>query len=69
MTATIPMPVHDRMYIGGQWVAADSAETLPVVNPYTEQEIARIPAGDSADVDRAVAAATQAFGLGDHAGR
>lgn len=61
MTATIPMPVHDRMYIGGQWVAADSAETLPVVNPYTEQEIARIPAGDSADVDRAVAAATQAF--------
>jgi aldehyde dehydrogenase (NAD+) len=61
MTATIPMPVHDRMYIGGQWVAADRAETLPVVNPYTEQEIARIPAGDSADVDRAVTAATQAF--------
>lgn len=61
MTTTIPMPVHDRMYIGGQWVAADSAQTLPVVNPYTEQEIARIPAGDSADVDRAVAAAREAF--------
>jgi acyl-CoA reductase-like NAD-dependent aldehyde dehydrogenase len=61
MTTAIPMPVHDRMYIGGQWVAADSAETLPVVNPYTELEIARIPAGDAADVDRAVAAAHEAF--------
>lgn len=61
MTTTIPMPVHDRMYIDGQWVRADSDETLAVVNPYTEQEIARIPAGDAADVDRAVAAANNAF--------
>ena len=61
MTTMIPMPVHDRMYIGGQWVKADGAETLAVVNPYTEQEIARIPAGDTDDVDRAVAAAAEAF--------
>lgn len=58
---TVTTPVHDRLYIGGQWVAANGSETIPVENPYTEQVIAHIPAGDAADVDRAVAAARAAF--------
>jgi aldehyde dehydrogenase (NAD+) len=61
MTTMIPTPVHDRLYIGGQWVQATGDETIDVVNPYTEEVIARIPAGTAADVDRAVAAARAAF--------
>jgi len=61
MTTTIPTPVHDRLYIGGQWVQASGTDTIAVDNPYTEEVIADIPAGDASDVDRAVAAAREAF--------
>lgn len=61
MTTMIPMPVHDRFYINGQWTAASGSETIPVENPYTEEVIAHIPVGDAADVDRAVTAAKEAF--------
>lgn len=48
------------MLIGGQLIAADSDEWFDVVNPATEEVIARVPAAGAADVDRAVAAARQA---------
>ena len=49
-------------YIDGQWVKpAAGAKTLDVVNPATEQPIARVSAGTAADVDRAVWAARRAF--------
>ncbi|MCX6487787.1 MAG: aldehyde dehydrogenase family protein, partial [Mycobacterium sp.] len=57
----IPTPVHDRLYINGQWTAASGSETIPVENPYTEQVIANIPVGDASDVNRAVTAARDAF--------
>ncbi len=41
-----------QMYLGGQWVGA--AETMPVVNPFDESEIDRVPRGTPADVTRAV---------------
>ncbi|MGA9868919.1 MAG: aldehyde dehydrogenase family protein [Acetobacteraceae bacterium] len=50
-----------RMLIGGDWVGAESGETLAVENPANRQEFARIPRGGAADVDRAVAAASAAF--------
>jgi len=50
-----------RMLIGGDWVGAESGETLAVENPANRQEFARIPRGAAADVDRAVAAASAAF--------
>ena len=50
-----------HLYIGGQWVAPASTETIPVENPATEEVIARVPAGTAEDVDRAVAAARAAF--------
>ena len=50
-----------KMWIDGQWVAAESGKTYTAVNPATGEEIARIPLGDKADVDKAVAAARRAF--------
>jgi acyl-CoA reductase-like NAD-dependent aldehyde dehydrogenase len=50
-----------KMWIDGKWVEAESGQTITVVNPATEEEIARIPRGGKADVDKAVAAARKAF--------
>ncbi|MFE2099419.1 aldehyde dehydrogenase family protein [Streptomyces sp. PTD9-10] len=45
------------VYLDGRWTAPEGRETLPVENPATEAEIARVPACGAADVARAVAAA------------
>ncbi|MBN1191662.1 MAG: aldehyde dehydrogenase [Dehalococcoidales bacterium] len=50
-----------KMWIAGQWVDAGSKKTYPAVNPATEEEIATVPLGDKADVDKAVAAAKKAY--------
>jgi aldehyde dehydrogenase (NAD+) len=56
------MVEHLDFYIDGRWVPpAVQGKTLDVVNPATEEKIARISAGSPADVDRAVAAARRAF--------
>ena len=55
------MQQHLNFYINGQWVAPASPCTLEVINPSTEQPIARISMGASADVDAAVNAAQRAF--------
>jgi acyl-CoA reductase-like NAD-dependent aldehyde dehydrogenase len=49
------------MLIDGQWVQAASGESFETVNPTNGQVIARVAAGDAADVDLAVAAARRAF--------
>jgi betaine-aldehyde dehydrogenase len=48
------------MYIGGEFVASESGEWMPSVNPATEEVHGRVPAGTVADVDRAVKAAQAA---------
>jgi betaine-aldehyde dehydrogenase len=50
-----------QMYINGKWVAAESGRTYKAYNPATEEEIANLPLGDKADVDKAVKAAQKAF--------
>lgn len=50
-----------QFYIDGQWVDPAISRTLEVVNPSTEQPIARISLGSAADVDLAVKAARRAF--------
>lgn len=50
-----------KLLIDGKEVDALSGETFDVINPATEQVIARVAAGDKADVDLAVAAARHAF--------
>jgi aldehyde dehydrogenase (NAD+) len=51
-----------ELYIGGQWVAPAGSGAIEVVNASTEEVMGRIPEGTPEDVDRAVAAAREAFG-------
>ncbi|MCC7048694.1 MAG: aldehyde dehydrogenase family protein [Alphaproteobacteria bacterium] len=53
-----------KMLINGKWGAAKSGKTLAVEDPATLEEIAKVPAGDKADIDLAVAAARAAFETG-----
>ena len=46
-----------QFFINGTWVDPTGTNTLPVVNPATEEVIATIAMGGPADVDAAVAAA------------
>lgn len=47
--------------IGGEWVGGASGKTIALLNPATGETLARIQAGNAADVGRAVAAAKAAF--------
>jgi betaine-aldehyde dehydrogenase len=58
------MDIREQLYIGGEWVAPDGTETIEVISPHSEEVIARVPHASVADVDRAVAAARQAFDEG-----
>lgn len=49
------------MFIGGQWVAAQSGEVSEAYNPATGEILATVPLAAAADVDRAVAAARRAL--------
>ncbi len=55
------METRTDLYIGGGWVPSNGDGTISVENPATAEVIATIPAGTSADVDAAVAAAAKAF--------
>ncbi|MEW6302197.1 MAG: aldehyde dehydrogenase family protein [Verrucomicrobiota bacterium] len=50
-----------RMYIGGEWVDALDGDTFETRDPGDGKVIARVASGHAADVDRAVAAAHEAF--------
>jgi aldehyde dehydrogenase (NAD+) len=50
-----------KFYIGGAYVVPLDPKPFEVVNPANEEPFARISLGSAADVDRAVAAARQAF--------
>jgi aldehyde dehydrogenase (NAD+) len=63
---TIPgIQDRDTLFIGGEWVAPDSTETIEVISPHTEQVIASVPHANTNDVDRAVAAAREAMDTGE----
>jgi aldehyde dehydrogenase (NAD+) len=56
------MLVRDKLFIGGQWVAASTKQTIDVHNAGTGEVMGRVPAGGAKDIDAAVAAARNAFG-------
>ncbi|NQD67326.1 CoA-acylating methylmalonate-semialdehyde dehydrogenase [Bacillus haikouensis] len=49
-----------KNFIGGKWVDSQSSQTVDVLNPATNEELARVPISTKGDVDRAVKAATEA---------
>ena len=55
------METKDTLYIGGEWVAPATTQTIEVISPTTEEVIARVPEATEGDVDRAVAAAKEAL--------
>ena len=55
---------RDSFFIGGEWVPPATSDRLEIVSPWSEEVVASVPAAANADVDRAVAAAEQAFRSG-----
>ncbi len=58
------MRTFDKLFIGGKWVDPAGTGTIDVISPHTEEVMARVPEGTEADIDRAVAAAREAFDHG-----
>ncbi len=61
MATTAALQVHDKIFIGGEWVDSTASETIEVINSTTEEVMGSIPAGTAEDADRAVRAAREAF--------
>nr|WP_294849030.1 NADP-dependent succinate-semialdehyde dehydrogenase [uncultured Sphingomonas sp.] len=53
--------LREQCYIGGQWVGADSGETLPVTNPATGEVLGTVPNCGAAETRRAIEAASRAW--------
>ncbi|MED1472327.1 CoA-acylating methylmalonate-semialdehyde dehydrogenase [Bacillus salipaludis] len=50
-----------KNYINGEWVSSNSEQTLDVLNPATNEVIAKVPVSTKEDLEKAVAAAKAAF--------
>ncbi|WP_028850504.1 aldehyde dehydrogenase [Thermocrispum municipale] len=55
---------YDKLFIGGKWVEPSSDEVIEVVSPIDGAVVATVPEARQADVDKAVAAAREAFDHG-----
>ncbi len=54
-------PIRHQLFIGGRFVDSEGGETLATLNPHDNSVIANVAMAGRADVDKAVAAAQQAF--------
>ncbi len=54
----------DKLFIGGEWVQPHGTDVIEVENPAEEEIVARVAHADNTDMDRAVAAAREAFDNG-----
>ena len=55
------MITRSTQFIDGPWIESESTETIDVTDAGSGEVMATVPAGTSADVDKAVAAARAAF--------
>ncbi|MBS4208213.1 NAD-dependent succinate-semialdehyde dehydrogenase [Bacillus sp. FJAT-50079] len=53
--------IQERILIGGEWTHSSDGMTFDVLNPATGEKIATVPKSTARDVERAVAAADDAF--------
>ena len=58
---TISPFLREACYIDGQWVGADSGETIAVTNPATGQQLGTVPKCGATETRRAIEAAQAAF--------
>ena len=61
---TLSIAHPHSLFVGGEWVDPTTADTLPVVSPSTEEVVMTFAEAREADMDRAVAAAREAFDHG-----
>ncbi|GAA0271724.1 aldehyde dehydrogenase [Alteraurantiacibacter aestuarii] len=54
----------DKLFIGGEWVAPHGPGQIEIENPDREEIVARVAEADEVDMDRAAAAAREAFDNG-----
>ncbi len=59
-----PLREPRKLYIDGQWIAPSSDATIDVISPATEELYLTVANAQADDVNRAVAAARQAFDSG-----
>ena len=52
---------YNKFFIAGEWVEPQGRDTLPVINPASEEAFATISMGTADDVDAAARAARAAF--------
>jgi aldehyde dehydrogenase (NAD+) len=57
--------VHEKLYIGGEWVDPATKDVIDVISPHTEEVVGRVPEASVADVEKAVSAARTAFDDGE----
>ncbi|MGN6474917.1 MAG: aldehyde dehydrogenase family protein, partial [Mycobacteriales bacterium] len=62
MTAPVAHP--DRFFIGGEWVAPSSTAKIDVIDSHSEEVYFSVAEAQAADMDRAIAAAREAFDNG-----
>jgi betaine-aldehyde dehydrogenase len=55
---------HEQLFIGGEWVKPATSDVIDVHSPYSHERVGRVPEGSNEDIDRAVAAAREAFDHG-----
>ena len=55
---------YEQLLVGGEFVDPSSDVLIDVVNPFTEEVVAHVPAAQEEDIDRAVTAAREAFDSG-----
>jgi acyl-CoA reductase-like NAD-dependent aldehyde dehydrogenase len=60
----VPIENPDSLFIGGQWVKPSTGAKIDVIAPATEQLYVSVADAQEVDIDRAVAAARQAFDHG-----
>ena len=62
--SSFPIKNPNTFFIGGKWEKPSGTSKLSVISPVTEEVVATFPEAQPRDVDRAVAAAREAFDKG-----
>src|ERR1035437_5434355 len=61
-TSIVNIAERNELFIGGKMVKPSSKKYFDTINPSTEEKLSEIAMANATDVDRAVLAATKAFG-------